>query len=114
MKVCLLFLFLTAFLTGYVGVPTIGPTNGALVPNSSTGLSLAEAPASEAEGLSLLEAIEDTAEQIAAELPAGTRVAVVAFESESKKLSDFIMEELAGVLHLSKIEIVNRQSLDYL
>ena len=114
MKVYLLFLFLTAFLIGCANTPTAERTSGALVPNSSTGLPLTEASASESEGLPLLEAIENAAEQIAAELPAGTRVAVVAFESESKNLSDFLMEELAGALHRSRIEIVNRQSLDYL
>ena len=34
-------------------------------------------------GISLLEAIEQSAERIAADLPPGTRIAVTAFESEN-------------------------------
>jgi len=64
-------------------------------------------------GLSLLDAIEQSAEKIAAELPKGSRVAVVAFETESDSLSDFIMAELSGALHDRNIEIVERQGLEY-
>ena len=46
--------------------------------------------------VSLMEAIEQSAEQIARSLPRGSRVAVVAFESESGNLSDFIMNEFTG------------------
>jgi len=64
-------------------------------------------------GLSLLEAVEQASERIAGELPAGSRVAVVAFESDSGNLSDFIMEELVGALFDRKIEVADRQNLEY-
>jgi len=63
--------------------------------------------------VSLLEAVEQSAEKIATEVPAGSRVAIVAFESESDQLSDFIMEELTGALFDSKIEVADRQNLEY-
>ena len=66
-----------------------------------------------ADGLSLTEAVEQSARQIAEELPAGTRVAIVAFETGSGNLSDFIMDELTGVLFNNKIEIAERRSLEY-
>ena len=49
-------------------------------------------------GLSLPEAIEQSAQKTASELPKGSRVAIVAFESENNNLSDYIMEELTGAL----------------
>jgi len=50
-------------------------------------------------GLSLFGAIEQSAKRLAGDLPAGTVVAVVAFDSgESDGLSYFIMDELAGAL----------------
>ncbi|MDR0475675.1 MAG: tetratricopeptide repeat protein, partial [Treponema sp.] len=64
-------------------------------------------------GLSLMDAIEQTGEKIAGELPEGSRVAIVAFESASDKLSDFIMEELTGVLFDRGIEVADRQNLEY-
>jgi tetratricopeptide (TPR) repeat protein len=63
--------------------------------------------------VSLLEAIEQSAEKIAAELPKGSRVAIVAFESESDNLSDFIMEEITGALVDRGIEVADRQNLAY-
>jgi tetratricopeptide (TPR) repeat protein len=63
--------------------------------------------------VSLLEAIEQSAEKIAAEMPKGSRVAIVAFESESNNLSDFIMEELTGALVDRGIEVADRQNLAY-
>jgi len=65
-----------------------------------------------AEGLSLLEAIEQSAERIATELPAGSRVAVLSFDTDSPKLSVFIMEELSGALFDRGIIIADRQNLD--
>jgi tetratricopeptide (TPR) repeat protein len=65
------------------------------------------------DGLSLMDAIEQSAECIADELPAGSRVAIVAFESESDNLSNFIMEELTGALFDRKIEVADRQNLEY-
>jgi len=64
-------------------------------------------------GLSLLDAIENSAEKIADELPVGSRVAIVAFESVSDNLSDYIMEELTGALIDRKIEVADRQNLEY-
>jgi tetratricopeptide (TPR) repeat protein len=65
------------------------------------------------DGLSLLEAIEQSAEKIAEELPPSSRVAIVAFESENNNLSDFIMEELTGFLVNLGIEVADRQNLEY-
>jgi len=65
-------------------------------------------------GLSLMDAIEQTAEKITADLPAGNRrVAIVAFESANDNLSDYIMEELTGALFDRKIEVADRQNLEY-
>ena len=60
--------------------------------------------------LSLEEAIEQSAQRIAAELPPGSRVAIVAFESPNDNLSDFIMEELTGALIDNKMEVADRQN----
>jgi len=57
--------------------------------------------------------IEQSAESIATDLSAGTRVAIVAFESENDNLSDFIMEELTGALVGRGIEVADRQNLPY-
>lgn len=65
------------------------------------------------DGLSLLDAIEQTAEKIAAEIPFGTRVAVVAYESENDKVSDFIMDEFTGALRDQKLEVADRRALEY-
>ncbi|GBU28796.1 hypothetical protein R84B8_02358 [Treponema sp. R8-4-B8] len=64
-------------------------------------------------GVSLLEAVEQSADKIATNLPKGSRVAIVAFESESDNLSDFIMEELTGALVDRGIEVADRQNLAY-
>ena len=62
-------------------------------------------------GPSLLDAIQLSAERLAGDIPAGTRVAIVAFESESDGLSGFIMEELAAGLIDLGIEVVDRRHL---
>jgi tetratricopeptide (TPR) repeat protein len=67
----------------------------------------------EGDGLSLAEAIEQSAEKIAADLPAGSRVAIVAWESPSLGLSDYIMEELTGALVDRGMEVADRQNLEY-
>ena len=72
------------------------------------------APDSKTGGLSLRDAIEQSAERIAEQLPAKSRVAVVAFESQSGKLSDYIMEELAAALFDRNIEVADRQNLEYI
>jgi tetratricopeptide (TPR) repeat protein len=64
-------------------------------------------------GLSLIDAIEQTGEKIAGELPKGSRVAIVAFESANDNLSDYIMEELTGALFDRGIEVADRQNLEY-
>ena len=63
------------------------------------------------DGLSLMEAIEQSAEKTAGELSSGSKVAVVAFESSNAKLSEFIMEELNGALKDRGIDIVERSHL---
>lgn len=63
--------------------------------------------------LSLLEAIEQSAERLAAILPAKSRVVILAFESESNNLSDFIIEELTGALINQGFEAADRQNLEY-
>ncbi|MDR0444649.1 MAG: tetratricopeptide repeat protein [Treponema sp.] len=64
-------------------------------------------------GHGLYDAIEQSAEQIAGNLPAGSRVAIVAFESENDNISDYIMEELTGALFDRNIEVADRQNLEY-
>jgi tetratricopeptide (TPR) repeat protein len=64
-------------------------------------------------GLSLMDAIGQTGEKIAGELPKGSRVAIVAFESVNDNLSDYIMEELTGELFDRGIEVADRQNLEY-
>ena len=86
-------------------------------------LSTCASAGSGASGLSLMEAIDQSAERISADIgpladriaqEAGRhRVAIVAFESESDRLSDFIMSELSGALHDRNIEIVERHGLEW-
>ena len=64
-------------------------------------------------GLSLHEAIEQSADMIAAELPPGSRVAILAFDSSSDNLSEIIMEELNAALFGRGIEVADRQNLPY-
>jgi len=56
-------------------------------------------------GLSLTDAIEQSAQKITEELPSNSRVAIVAFESPNDNLSDYIMEELTGALFDRGIEV---------
>jgi tetratricopeptide (TPR) repeat protein len=65
------------------------------------------------DGVSLAEAVEQSAEKITADLPAGSRVAIVAWESPSAGLSDYIMEELTGALVDRGMEVADRQTLEY-
>jgi len=66
-----------------------------------------------AAALSLMDAIEQTGKKIAGELPKGSRVAIVAFESTNDNVSDFVMEELTGALFDRAIEVADRQNLEY-
>jgi tetratricopeptide (TPR) repeat protein len=64
-------------------------------------------------GLSLQEAIEQSAAEITSRLPAGTRVAIAAFDSEHQNLSNHIMDELSGALTGSSLEVTDRRNLDF-
>jgi len=64
-------------------------------------------------GLSLTDAIEQSAKDIAGKIPPKGRVAIVAFESPNDNLSDYIMEELTGALFDQGIEIADRRNMDY-
>ena len=63
------------------------------------------------EGPSLDDAIRQAAENLHGNLPPGTRVAIVAFESETNNLSDFIMDGLTGVLRGRGVEVAERRTL---
>ena len=76
-------------------------------------LGCASAGSGSGNGLSLSEAIEQSAEKTARELPKGSRVAIVAFESANGDLSEYIMEELYGALFDRGIEVADRQNLAY-
>jgi tetratricopeptide (TPR) repeat protein len=67
-----------------------------------------------AKDFSLYEAIEQSAAEIAGKLPAGTRVAVVAFSSEHENLSNYIMDELTGALAGGRLEVADRRNLAYI
>jgi tetratricopeptide (TPR) repeat protein/predicted small secreted protein len=62
---------------------------------------------------SLEEAIAQSAVEIAAKLPEGTRVAIVAFASPHGNLSDYIMDEVTGVLVDGRLEVADRNNLEY-
>jgi len=64
--------------------------------------------------ISLNEAIQQTAEKISAKLPAQSRVVILSFDSYNTELSNYIMRELAGSLFNNKIEVADRQSLEYI
>ena len=61
---------------------------------------------------SLFEAIAMAAERLAGDFPAGTSMAIVAFESESENFSRFIMDEFAGSLIDRGIDVPERQLLE--
>ena len=71
------------------------------------------ATAGRGNGLSLQDAIEQSAHIMVGDLFSGTRMAIVAFESESSNLSDFIKEELTGALVRLGIEVADRQNLGF-
>jgi regulator of protease activity HflC (stomatin/prohibitin superfamily) len=58
--------------------------------------------------MSLNEAIEQSAEDIAADIPDKSIVAIVAFDSADDDLSEYIMGELSGALFDRGIEVVER------
>jgi TolB-like protein len=63
--------------------------------------------------LSLDEAIEQSARDIAQELPQDTVVAVLGFSSEQQNLSIYIMDELSGALVDAGLSIADRRNLDF-
>jgi len=66
-------------------------------------------------GISLQEAIEQTARKIDSEMPTGSRMAIVSIESSSDNLSDYIIEELTNAFADidSNIKISGKHNLDY-
>jgi TolB-like protein len=73
----------------------------------------ARAPGGAAEGLSLEEGIAGVAAAIEQALPQGTRVAVVNFKTPSARFSDFVLEELQGMLiHNRQLVVVDRKYLE--
>jgi tetratricopeptide (TPR) repeat protein len=87
-------------------------TGGSAVPATPANRADNE-PIFEGDGVSLAEAIEQSGEKIVADLPKGSRVAIVAWESPSNGLSDYIMEELTGALVDRRMEVADRQNLEY-
>ena len=63
--------------------------------------------------LSLEEAVERSASAVAENLPARTRVAIVAFEAEHENLAGYIMDELTGALVDGRLEVADRNNLPY-
>jgi len=68
---------------------------------------------SESGGISLQDVIEQSAGQMATELPRDSIAVVVAFESAREELSEYIMEELTYELKTRGIKIVERQELKH-
>jgi tetratricopeptide (TPR) repeat protein len=67
------------------------------------------------EGLSLAEGIAQIAGELEAGLPEGRRVAVVNFESPSAYFSDYVLEELQGILvNRKKLVVTERSQLELL
>jgi len=64
-------------------------------------------------GFSLQDAIKETVNKIIMALPNGGREAIVAFESTSDSLSQYIIEELTVALFDKRIEVVDQQNLEY-
>jgi tetratricopeptide (TPR) repeat protein len=64
--------------------------------------------------VSLEGAIARSAANIAAKLPAGTRVAIVSFDSPQENLSGYIMDEVTRALVDRRIEVADRNGLEYL
>jgi tetratricopeptide (TPR) repeat protein len=67
------------------------------------------------DGLSLDAGIAQIAQGLERGLPAGTRIAVVNLESPSARFSDFVLEELQGVLvNNQRLVVVDRSKLELL
>ncbi|MDR1898454.1 MAG: tetratricopeptide repeat protein [Treponema sp.] len=80
----------------------------------ATGGRGAEGAADEgAAGISLDEAIERSAADIAGRLAAGTRVAIVAFDAPALNTAAYVMDELTGALVNGALEVADRNNLAY-
>jgi tetratricopeptide (TPR) repeat protein len=105
MKKILVPLFLAlitlAFFSGCAGGPAVADPAGSV--------------SDPAEGLSLEEGIRQIAREIETGLPQGRRIAVVNFESPSAWFSDFVLEELQGILVGNrKLVVTERSQLELL
>ena len=65
------------------------------------------------EGISFEKAIEQSANEIIDRIRSGTRIAIVAFSSENENVSNYIMDEIAGVFVDGRLEVVDRRNLSY-
>jgi tetratricopeptide (TPR) repeat protein len=81
-------------------------------PGATAGPGVQEEPEG-TEGIPLAEAIEQSAKKIAADLPGGSRVAIVGFSSEHANLSEYIMDELTGALDDNDLEVADRRNLAF-
>ncbi|MDR1899520.1 MAG: CsgG/HfaB family protein [Treponema sp.] len=58
-------------------------------------------------------AIKNAANEISEKLPGGSTVAVINFKSDSKRLSDYVIDELNGtIVTIGKVKSVERRQLD--
>jgi len=64
-------------------------------------------------GLSLGDAIVQSADKIKTDLPPKSRVVITAFESPNENFSEYIMAELTVALFERGIEVADRRNLDY-
>jgi tetratricopeptide (TPR) repeat protein len=98
--------FLSCATTGNGGTaPTLNQVPQTVLPDNESVF--------EGDGMSLAEAIEQSARELKAKLPAETRVAIAAFDSEHENLSGYIMDELGGALAGSEIEVADRRNLAF-
>jgi tetratricopeptide (TPR) repeat protein len=95
----------------WVSIPLYGIA-AALLLAACAGMASGSGGAS-GEGLSLDEAVEQSAAAVSEKLPARTRVAIVAFEAEHQNLAAYIMDELTGALVNSSLEVADRNNLEY-
>jgi len=108
-KALALFLMILA-----AGLVSCASTHKDIKQESGAGPAAGKASGKSGDALSLMEAIEQSAEKIAKTLPRGSRVAIVAFESENDNLSNFIMNEFTGAITDRGVEVADRRNLEYL
>ena len=97
----LMALFAAAVLSACAGTPPARAGNRA------------QAPAVPAQaGVSLEQAVAQTAQAIRAKAPQTAKIAVVEFASESANLSDYLMEELNFALLEEGLPVIDRANLD--